>query len=143
VGQFAPIVSDQPILWYYTDIGAPKNADPRPADIGPTISVDHGCRWQRRYPRSAGVDDGRFLWRADRCLDGNGSRANYQTNGWSNTRFCLLLAVTLAVELQPECSMLPMFPLLAMGLYRRPGSGGTRAPISAGKDPEPRGALSC
>jgi len=116
--------SDQPILWYYTDyVGAfLKNGG---IDALPDI-VPHNLWSIMAAAGSVVIHDlpesmlGRFLCVliAATMVTG-GVRIVKQTGSIDYPMFCLLLAVTLALwNFSPNVRlMLPIFPLLAMGLY--------------------------
>ena len=120
--------SDQPILWYYTDyIGAfVKNSGFRALpDIVPhnlvSIMTAAGSVVIHDLPDSMA---GRFLSiLVVAAMVTGGARIAKRTGLIEYPVFCLLLAVMLALwNFSPSVRlMLPMFPLLAMGLYLEGG----------------------
>ncbi len=125
---FHRAVSEQPILWYYTDyIGAfLKNGGLRALpDIIPNnlvaIMNASGSVVIQNLPASM---PGRFLCVLIAAATVTGAfRIVKRTGLIEYPAFCLLLAVTLSLwNFSPNVRlMLPMFPLLAIGLYLEGG----------------------
>jgi hypothetical protein len=122
------VASDQPILWYYTDyIGAfLKNGGLRALpDIIPhnlvSIMTAAGSVLIHNLPDST---PGRFLCILVAAATVTGSvRIVKRTGMFEYPVFCLLLVLTLTVwNFSPNVRlMLPMLPLLAIGLYLEGG----------------------